>query len=267
MSYWTKRRKIVVGVKEHNVLHIMQNIVNNDENNELTGMAPHDMECDQGSENREVDIEDSSDVDGGHHHENDVLVSESEQEFTENDNVYCDDPNSSPSSSDSENDDELGKNGLWPLLARWAVTNGITHNALGELLDVLVHFHPELPKDPRTLLSTTKVDGIRPIAGGLYYHFGIAVAIKSALALDPKLKNCDTIHLQLNVDGLPLFKSSNVQFWPILGRLAQSSNGEPFAIGLFSGRSKPCDPEEVMQDFVEEMANLQTNGLNFNCST
>ena len=77
-------------------------------------------------------------------------------------------------------------------------------------MDVLVHFHPELPKDPRTLLSTTKVDGIRPIAGGLYYHFGIAVAIKSALALDPKLKNCDTIHLQLNVDGLPLFKSSNV---------------------------------------------------------
>ena len=42
----------------------MQNIVNNDENNELTGMAPHDMECDQGSENREVDIEDSSDLDG-----------------------------------------------------------------------------------------------------------------------------------------------------------------------------------------------------------
>ena len=59
MSYWTKRRNIVARVKEH-----MQNIVNNDENNELTGMAPHDMECDQGSENREVDIEDSSDLDG-----------------------------------------------------------------------------------------------------------------------------------------------------------------------------------------------------------
>ena len=112
--------------------------------------------------------------------------------------------------------------------------------------------------------STTKVDGIRPIAVGLYYHFGIAVAIKSALSLDLKLKNCDTIHLQLNVDGLPLFKSSNVQFWPILGRLAQSSNGEPFAIGLFSGRSKPCDPEEFLQDFVEEMADLQAYGSNFN---
>ena len=33
MSYWTKRQKIV-GVEKH-----MQNIANNDENNELTGMT------------------------------------------------------------------------------------------------------------------------------------------------------------------------------------------------------------------------------------
>ena len=34
MSYWTKRQKIVAGVEKH-----MQNIANNDENNELTGMT------------------------------------------------------------------------------------------------------------------------------------------------------------------------------------------------------------------------------------
>ena len=129
-----------------------------------------------------------NDVEGGHPQDNDVSVSESEEEFMEIDNVYSDDPNSSPSSCD-------GENGLYSLLARWAIENGIIRIALGELLGVLIHFHPGLPKDPRTFLSTTKVDDIEPIAGGLYYHFVIAVAIKSALALDPKLKNCDTIQL------------------------------------------------------------------------
>ena len=280
MSYWTKRRKIQSEVGKH-----LQNIANDNENNELTGMARHGMACGHGSDvgnrvngvgvvggpddvqvHNEVDS-DHSDMDGGcldssegrHTQDSDLSVNESEEELIVNDN---DGPNSSPSSSGDEN--EHGENGLLSLLARWAIENKITHTALGQLLGVLRVFHLDLPKDPRTLLLTKKVDGIKPIAGGLYYHFGIAGAIESALALDPKLKNCDTIQLQLNVDGLPLFKSSNEQFWPILGRLAQSNKPEPFPIGLFSGKSKPCDPEEFLQDFVEEMADLQTNGLNYN---
>ena len=37
-----------------------------------------------------------------------------------------------------KNDDERGENGLYSLLARWAIENGITHIALGELLGVLI---------------------------------------------------------------------------------------------------------------------------------
>ena len=73
-----------------------------------------------------------------------------------------DGPNSSPSSSDDEhdeNDDEYGENGLRSLLARWAIQNKITHTALGQLLDGLRLFHPDLPKDPRTLLLTKKIVG------------------------------------------------------------------------------------------------------------
>ena len=74
------------------------------------------------------------------------------------------------------------------------------------------------------------------------------------------LYSCDTIQLQLNVDSLPLFKSSSEQFRP----MAQSSKAEPFAIGLFSGNSKPYEADEFLPDFEEEMADLQTNVLNFN---
>ena len=44
--------------------------------------------------------------------------------------------------------------------------------------------------------------------------------------------------------------------------MAQSNKPEPFPIRLFSGKSEPCDPEEFLWDFVEEIADFQTNGLN-----
>ena len=45
MSYWTKRRKIKSEVGKH-----LQNIANDNENNELTGMARHGMACGHGSD-------------------------------------------------------------------------------------------------------------------------------------------------------------------------------------------------------------------------
>jgi len=66
------------------------------------------------------------------------------------------------------------------------------------------------------------------------------------------------VHLQINVDGLPLFKASNVQFWPILCRVIGHAS-EPFVIGLYSGRTKP--PLTFISDFVRELKELQDNGL------
>lgn len=39
--------------------------------------------------------------------------------------------------------------------------------------------------------------------------------------------------LQLNVDGLPLFKCSGMSIWPILCLLPQFLGTEPFVIGAY----------------------------------
>ncbi len=159
-------------------------------------------------------------------------------------------------------------NGISIQLSNWAVANRITHTALKELLKILTPMHPSLPADPRTLLSTRKVDGIVAISGGWYYHFGIAEGILAKLSSSHvKLADDENqkITLQVNIDGLPLFKSSNAQFWPILCLIHNSSTrSEPFIVGLFSGNKKPGNSDEFLRDFVNEMKDLQLNGMHYN---
>ena len=135
-------------------------------------------------------------------------------ERSEDENVSVDD-HESTDQLDSSEDEWRSKDDLSFCLSKWAVENGITHNAIGSLLGILRNFHSELPKDPRTLLATGKVVGIKSIAGGSYYHFGIADAITEKLLNDNGLGSHNVIQLQVNIDGLPLFKSSSIQFWPI----------------------------------------------------
>ena len=129
-------------------------------------------------------------------------------------------------------------------------------------MGILNVFHPLLPKDPRTLLGTKAIGEIKTIGNGLYYHFGIASTITSQLKAHPGLQACDTIHLQVNIDGLPLFKSSSQQFWPILGLLQKFDKPmSPFIIGLYSGNEKPSSLDEYLEEFVSEMKYLETHGI------
>ena len=121
-------------------------------------------------------------------------------------------------------------------LCKWAIENQVTHTvtALKDLLGILQVFHPHLPNDPRTLLGTRKIKDIKELAGGSYYHFGNGYNVRQQLDAYPQMKGLASLALQINIDGLPLFKSSNKQFWPILAILNGISHSTgPFVIGLF----------------------------------
>ena len=77
-------------------------------------------------------------------------------------------------------------------------------------------------------------------------------------------KNCfqeivdNVINVTVNVDGVPLFKSTCAQFWPIL---CSVNNWKVFLAGFFFGKSKPTSIEDFLQDFLEDYKFLQLNGL------
>ena len=70
-------------------------------------------------------------------------------------------------------------------------------------------------------------------------------------------KQC--LSLQVNIDGLPLFKSASIQFWPILGMIEKTRM--PFIIGLFCGLQKPKPLDEYLHDFIEEMKVIEAEGI------
>jgi len=138
---------------------------------------------------------------------------------------------------------------------------GATANVLLKGLKSLKHqknVFDCLPKDVRTIRKTPRKVDLEKIGGGSYYHFGLLNGILSHIQ-DIQPQN---IELIVNVDGLPLFKSSRTEFWPILGLIRGQSN--PFPIGIWSGTGKPSSHNEYLRPFVDEATTLQDHGFSYN---
>jgi hypothetical protein len=95
--------------------------------------------------------------------------------------------------------------------------------------------------------------------GGQYIYLRIEHGVCEILCENPSfVENNDTVKLKVNVDGLPLFKSSSYQLWPIL---ACFGDFEVFIIALYYGNTKPTSVDEYLNDFLEELAKLKHDGL------
>lgn len=110
----------------------------------------------------------------------------------------------------------------------------VSKTSLGGILKIFRPYNPELPKDPRTLLKTNKQYDILDLAGGQYHHFGLLNCVISRInKMVMCLPDDFCFNLQINIDGLPLFKSTQHQFWPILGSLRNIENRAIFNWSIF----------------------------------
>lgn len=103
---------------------------------------------------------------------------------------------------------------LKTLLAEWTLKFQIPLVAVNNLLQILTPLHPELPIDSRTLLKTPISIAIKKLENGEYCHIGIKSGLKNVISPARCFLN-DTVQLSFNIDGVPLFSSSNIQIWPI----------------------------------------------------
>jgi hypothetical protein len=163
--------------------------------------------------------------------------------------------------ADSEEGDCYDDLDLQEDLQLWAADCKVSAVAVDKLLKILHISHPRLPLTCRSLLKTPTTTEVKQLQAGEYVHFWI---LNGLLQFGDLILKCEgtCICCQVNIDGLPLFKSSSVQLWPILGKIVNSPS--PFVIGVFSGNTKPTDITAFLQHFIEESKLLASSGFTLN---
>lgn len=145
-------------------------------------------------------------------------------------------------------------------LACWANSSGISRNNLTQLLKILnKNGISGLPTDARTLLKTPRNVAVADKCGGSYYYFGMSHVIEEYCVQ----QSVNDVQLLFNIDGLPLFNSTNVQFWPILCGIVTKVNKrfKPFVVALFCGDSKPSSLSGYLEEFLQELSVLCNCGI------
>jgi len=107
-------------------------------------------------------------------------------------------------------------------LKYWALSNitVLTNKCISELLNILrSEGHINLPRRAESLLGTcharpTQIMMTKRGNEGFYIYIGIEEALKKRINENNYKEG--KIHILVNIDGIPLFRSSRQQFWPIL---------------------------------------------------
>lgn len=178
---------------------------------------------------------------------------------------FCNTENleSNNNSDFSDEDDVVFSCDIKSDLIDWALQFNVNQHCLSTLLKILKKYGHNLPADARTLLSTPKkIPTVKSIDPGNYCHIGIKNGIVDTLSKNIIPNIPPTISLNINIDGLPLTKSTNRQLWPILANI-HGIKSSPFIIGIYHGEKKPVNVNAFLEDFVKEYVDLKRNGLNF----
>lgn len=102
-------------------------------------------------------------------------------------------------------------------LKEWSKKHNISAGAITQLLKILICYgFTWLPSDYRSFMQTPRNLEISALANGKIWYNGIRKVLEQVFST---LTRDITISLTFNVDGLPLFKSSKLQFWPILASI------------------------------------------------
>ena len=89
----------------------------------------------------------------------------------------------------------------------------MARDAVTELLHILHGLGIDVPLDERTILDTPREIKYKTKCGGNFMYLGIERG--SLVFLKNNVLSTNLLKLNLSVNGIPLFKSSLLEVWPI----------------------------------------------------
>ncbi len=146
---------------------------------------------------------------------------------------------------------------------------GISHRAMAYLIYLLKSHNIDnipssvymLTRNKQTVPYSTEI-----MANGQFAYISmkenIIYAINNGLINPENMKkdsnNNILLDIIINVDGMPLYKSSQITIWPILFKIPSMVN--PLPIALYCGLGKP-DVFSYLQKLANELLDLINNGI------
>lgn len=156
------------------------------------------IEEQQNTQEAEGEVEEKADQDFEEEREQEVIAADDYQEMD--------------AVNDESDYDILEEDNLKKFLSNWSVQYNIPHVALKSLLRKLKRYpaHANLPSDPRSLLSTPRNTETRIVPPGEYCHVGLLKGVEFIVKHMSTVPE-SVIKISVNIDGLPLSKSSPKQ--------------------------------------------------------
>ncbi|KAJ8668022.1 hypothetical protein QAD02_009685 [Eretmocerus hayati] len=231
--------------------------------------VPSDIESGERNEN-------GSDVEFGHHNPLDAQNPRSGDESQSSDAQNSRSGNESDPSDaqNSRSEDEshssaesVDEDPEIPQIRQWSLDSRIPDKHLSPLLCILrQRLLPQLPKTAKTFLGTTKAVYEIEImmdsknCDGEFAYFGIEEWLKAYINVN--LHPDFIIHLDFNIDGLKLHKSSPLSMWAHFCKVFSVSDVyKPFPVSVFYGKGKPKRFHDFFRKFIIEMNHLSENGI------
>ncbi|KAL2102150.1 hypothetical protein ACEWY4_001318 [Coilia grayii] len=157
--------------------------------------------------------------------------------------------------------DDAHGNTLCEDLKKWTSEFGVKHNAVDALLRILrIHGHNELPCSTKTLLKTDHIP-TQVVSGVECVRFSVTDQLSMCLDRYPKnhVEDIQLLEVSLNVDGLPLFKSTSKSFWPVLCTVhLKPPSTFPLVIALTDTKPKSLD---FIKETTMDLKNVMMNGF------
>nr|VZI14355.1 unnamed protein product [Spirometra erinaceieuropaei] len=122
-------------------------------------------------------------------------------------------------------------------------------------------YHPEVSKDPRTLLQTPRTCTSKPLNKGNYVHLGLERGLVDQLHSLPEA-TVPQMHIQLHIDGMKIFNGFSQSLWPILVRVRHPVVAQPSIVGVFCGTGKPDPLDDFLGDCVGKLKDMHTHTQN-----
>lgn len=165
-------------------------------------------------------------------------------------------------------DEKLGE-----AILEWKMKCNTPDSHVDSLLSIFQPYIKGLPKACTKLSSEKEIHEVIDMKPGEYVHFGVRRSLidkmkrgirrpigigKMYLEFENEVKaeGCKLLTLSFNVDGLPLFKSSQTQFWAIACCVHEFVDSQPFLVGLYCGPRKPESAEDFLRPLIDELKSL-----------